>query len=305
MLIFLSGVENTKDAPNENYGRALMELFTLGADHGYTERDVREQARALTGWDADWKPGIGQTNFRFLSTRHDDGVKTIFGKKGRFTWRDSCRLCLEHPSHAAYAVAKLWSYFVPVPPDGVTQAGLVHLYKSGNYEVRPLLDAILRHPALYLGPAMVKPPVVYTAGLLRAVGRGIDTTAWVWLDDEAGQRLFYPPNVAGWDDTRWLDTATFRGRWDVAGYALQKSQLDGKHRNGATLPLDAEVLLSRALVSIGSPSIDERTKDILIGFAQRALSDVGKDDWKEKSYPAMIVNALRQLIAISPAGQVS
>jgi len=305
MLIFLSGVENTKDAPNENYGRELMELFTLGAGRGYTERDVREQARALTGWDSDWKSGIGPTNFRFLATRHDNGVKTIFGKKGRFDWRDSCRLCLEHPSHASYAVTKLWSYFVPVPPDRTTQAALEKLYKGGNYEIRPLLDAILRHPALYLGPAMVKPPVVYTAGLLRALGRGIDTDAWVWLDDEAGQRLFYPPNVAGWDDTRWLDTATFRGRWDVAGYALQPSQLDGKHRKGATLPLDAEVLLSRALVSIGSPSLDERTKEILIAFAQRALGDVGKDDWKKKSYPAMIVNALRQLIAISPAGQVS
>ena len=99
MLIFLSGVENTKDAPNENYGRELMELFTLGAGRGYTERDVREQARALTGWDSDWKDGVGQTNFRFLSKRHDDGVKTIFGKKGRFDWRDSCHLCLEHPSH--------------------------------------------------------------------------------------------------------------------------------------------------------------------------------------------------------------
>ncbi len=232
MLIFLSGVENTKDAPNENYGRELMELFTLGAGRGYTERDVREQARALTGWDSDWRNGVGQTNFRFLSTRHDNGVKTIFGKKGRFDWRDSCHLCLEHPSHASYAVTKLWSYFVPVPPDGTTQAALESLYRSGGYEIRPLLDAILRHPALYLGPAMVKPPVVYTAGLLRALGRGIDTSAWVWLDDEAGQRLFYPPNVAGWDDSRWLDTATFRGRWDVAGYALQPSQLDGKHRKG-------------------------------------------------------------------------
>ena len=69
-----------------------------------------------------------------------------------------------------------------------------------------MLEAILRHPALYTGPRMVKPPVVYTAGLLRGLGRGIDTSAWVWLSEGAGQRLFYPPNVAGWDDTRWLDT---------------------------------------------------------------------------------------------------
>ena len=150
---------------------------------------------------------------------------------------------------------------------------------------------------------MVKPPVVYTAGLLRALGRGIDTAAWVWLNDEAGQRLFYPPNVAGWDDSRWLDTATFRGRWDVAGYALRTTQLD-PNKVKAKLPLDAEKLLTRALTSMGSPSLDERTHDSLIGFAQRALGDA-KDDWKKKSYPVMIVNALRQLIAISPAGQMS
>ena len=159
---------------------------------------------------------------------------------------------------------------MPVPPDRATQAALERLYKGGNYEIRPLVDAILRHPALYLGPAMVKPPVVYTAGLLRALGRGIDTDAWVWLNDEAGQRLFYPPNVAGWDDSRWLDTATFRGRWDVAGYALRPTQLD-PDKVKTKLPLDAETLLTRALTSMGSPSLDERTKDILIGFAQRAL----------------------------------
>lgn len=303
MLLFLSGTENTKDAPNENYGRELMELFTLGAGRGYTERDVREQARALTGWDSDWRNGVGPTNFRFLATRHDNGVKTIFGKRGRFDWRDSCRLCVEHPSHRSFAVRKLWSYFVPVPPDGATQAALERLYTGGGYEVRPLLDAILRHPALHLGPTMVKPPVVYTAGLLRAVGRGIDTTAWVWLDDGAGQRLFYPPNVAGWDDSRWLDTATFRGRWDVAGYALQRSQLDENHAKGK-LPVDAEALLARALQSLGSPALDERTRDILLAFARRALGDA-KDDWKKKVYPVMVVNALRQLIAISPSGQVS
>ena len=76
-----------------------------------------------------------------------------------------------------------------------------------------MLEAILRHPALYTGPRMVKPPVVYIAGLLRGLNRGVDTSAWVWLSEGAGQRLFNPPNVAGWDDSRWLDTNAFRGRW--------------------------------------------------------------------------------------------
>ena len=75
------------------------------------------------------------------------------------------------------------------------------------------MQAILEHPVLYDGPRMVKPPVVHLAGLLRRIGAGITTTDWAWIGSLSGQQLFYPPNVAGWDDTRWLDTATFRGRW--------------------------------------------------------------------------------------------
>ena len=96
MLLWLSGAQNRKDSPNENYARELMELFTLGADRGYTEDDVREQARALTGFRNDWDDGVGPNNFRFDPEYHDGGVKRIFGKKGRFEWRDSCEMCLAH-----------------------------------------------------------------------------------------------------------------------------------------------------------------------------------------------------------------
>src|SRR5918997_3128093 len=94
MLLWLSGTDNTKWAPNENYARELMELFTLGAGRGYTERDVREQARALTGFRNDWREGAGTVNFRFDRSFHDRGRKRIFGKKGRFDWRDDSRQCL-------------------------------------------------------------------------------------------------------------------------------------------------------------------------------------------------------------------
>ena len=112
-----------------------------------------------------------------------------------------------------------------------------------------MLEAILRHPALYTGPRMVKPPVVYTAGLLRGLGRGIDTTAWVWLAEGAGQRLFYPPNVAGWDDERWLDTATFRGRWSIANTALSKSARRRKGKKAPNVPNDPEAIVDGALAA--------------------------------------------------------
>jgi uncharacterized protein (DUF1800 family) len=116
MLIWLSGNENTKYAPNENYGREVMELFTLGVSDGtspYTETDVREQARALTGWTNDWDDTLGYVNFHFDASLHDKKSKTIFGQTGTWDWEDSCRLVLEHPAHvdrlgARLAVQRLW-----------------------------------------------------------------------------------------------------------------------------------------------------------------------------------------------------
>jgi uncharacterized protein (DUF1800 family) len=303
MLIFLNGLDNRRGAPNENYARELMELFTLGADRpgGYTEQDVREQARALTGFRADWSEDLGRyTNFRIDARRHDTGVKTVFGKTGNFDYTDTCKLVLQHPNHPSFFVAKLWSYFVPTAPDDATLQQLVAMYKT-NYEVRPIVEAILQHPALYTGPAMVKPPVVFAAGLLRALGRGIDTEAWVWLCDEAGQRLFYPPNVAGWDDTRWLDTATFRGRWDIANYALMESAKDEKSRG---VPHTTAKLYAAALATVGSPRVAPDTKNLLTAFVARALADAG-EKWEQDSYPPMIHNALRQLLAVSPDFQTS
>jgi len=301
MLLWLNGGDNSKDSPNENYGREMMELFTLGHGSGYTEDDVREQARALTGWRYDWTQN-GPTNFRYDVSYHDKGLKTIFGQSGHFTWKDSCRLCVSHPAHAPFFVQKLWSYFVPVPPDAATQTALEQLYVSSGYGIRPVVEAILRHPALFDGPRLVKPPVVYTAGLLRRIRRGIDTTAWTWLDAMSGQQLFYPPNVAGWDDTRWLDTATWRGRWWIAQYALDPYALDPAH---AKKPDDAKKLLASALSFWHEPQLGKPTRQALHAFAHRALGDAVGTDWKTQQYPPMVDNALRQLIAVSPELQAA
>ena len=298
MLIWLSGTDNRKDAPNENYGRELMELFTLGEGNGYTERDVREQARALTGWTSTWKRGKGQTDFRFDQKRHDTATKTVFGKQGAYSWRDSVSLCIQHPQHAPFFVRKLWSYFIPEPPDARTQAGLVEIYRKG-FEVRPVLEAILRHPELYTGPRMVKPPVVYIAGLLRGLNRGVDTSAWVWLAEGAGQRLFYPPNVAGWDDSRWLDTNAFRGRWYIANTALEKVSLgDRKRKKGPKVPIDPEAIVKGALAVLGNPTIRPETRSELLAFARGSLKDA--TGWKAEAYPPLVANAVRQLLAVSP-----
>ena len=301
MLVWLSGNENTRWRPNENYARELMELFTLGADRGYTERDVRQQARALTGWTDDWVDGVGHTNFRYEPDYHDPGYKTIFGKTRRYGWRGSCRLVLQHRRHPSFFVRKLWSYFVPTPPDSTTQAELQKLYVGTGYGIRPVVEAILTHPALYEGPRMVKPPAVYAAGLLRAIERSIDTDAWSWLGGLAGQQLFYPPNVAGWDDARWLDTATFRGRWLTANWAIGPNELD---TDTAVEPFDAAALVERALAFWANPTVSGETKGALVRFAQASLGDADQE-WKRRVYPVVAQNALRQLVAVSPDLQTS
>jgi uncharacterized protein (DUF1800 family) len=302
MLVWLNGSDNSKYSPNENYAREMMELFTLGAGRGYGELDVRQQARALTGFRNDWKRGVGLVNFRYDRRFHDGGVKTIFRKRGTFTWRDSCQLCVSHPDHPSFFVTKLWSYFVAGQPDTSTRRALEQLYVKSGYQIRPVVEAILKHPALYGGPRLVKSPVVYNAGLLRRLGEGITTTAWTWLGQMAGQQLFYPPNVAGWDDTRWLDTARWRGRWWIAQYVLRPHALDP---NKSTQPFDAAALVDRALGFWRHPELGDASTRTLEIFAREAVRDAGGKPWKRKPYAVMAQNALRHLIAVSPEMQAA
>ena len=296
MLIWLSGNENTAEGPNENYAREMMELFTLGAGNGYTETDVREQARALPGWTNDWDEDLGSVNFRFDQELHDTGTKRIFGKSGNYDWRDSCRLCLEHPAHAGYFVTKLWSYFIPKPPSKKTLRDLKKLYKRRKYAIRPVVEAILLHPELHTGPRMVKPPIVQIAGMLRGRKSGITTDAWTWIADDAGQRLFRPPNVSGWDETRWLDTARLGGRWTAAGQSTDLDSADDDDYDAKETPKQA---LEAALRFWGKPTVSDRTRRELLQFCSR-VEKVATEEWQQQSYRALRQNALRILIASSP-----
>jgi uncharacterized protein (DUF1800 family) len=284
MLVWLNGNQNVKGKPNENYAREQMELFTLGADRGaYTETDVREQARALTGWQGS-VVNRQSTGFAFNPARHDAGSKTIFGKTGTYSWEDSCQLCLDNPAHPSFFVGKLWSYFVPTPIDGATSQALQERYAGRS--VRPVVESILLHPAFYEGPRMTLPPVVFNAGLLRMHGRFIDTSTWWTLGQQAGQQLFYPPDVGGWDDTRWLDTSTFRARWFIAALA----QADAPTPTDS--PNDPAQLVDRALGFWGSPSITATTQGLLKAFAAAQL--------RRKIDPGNVETALRRLVASSP-----
>jgi hypothetical protein len=307
MLIFLDGIYNNSDDPNENYAREMMELFSLGADRGaYTEDDVREMARALTGWTAEWSNEEGIHNFHFDPSRHDDEPKTVFGHTGNWNWEDAVRLCLTHPMHPSFFVNKLWGYFISEPPDPSTDASLQTLYVSSGYSIQAVVEAILQHSLFYAGPELVTPPVVYNAGLLRAAGRYIDTTDWAWLCSGAGQQLFYPPNVSGWDFTRWLDTSTAKARWELANYVVAKNYPDPWAEGGSKYDPSEEPssAMAGALGYWANPVLSPETENTIGSFAQNCLTPYTAK-WEQSPYRAMRQNALRILIATSPDMQVS
>jgi uncharacterized protein (DUF1800 family) len=302
MLVFLDAIDNRRSSINENLARELMELFTLGAGRGaYTEDDVREAARAMTGWRATWTDGVGFHSFRFDAGRHDTGSKTVFGQSGTFGWEDVVRLCLDHEAHASYFVHRLWRQFVPEDPSPQTRAALEALYLGSGKQVRPVLEAILKHPRFYEGPSMVVPPIVLNAGLLRATGQGITTTAWAWVGSIAGQRLFEPPDVSGWDETRWLSTSTWTGRWLIATYAMRR--IDPNPWPAAGEPVysateTAAEALAAARAALGDPQLRADTLAELQRFAETSVPST-LASWQRSPYRAMRQCALRQLIATS------
>jgi uncharacterized protein (DUF1800 family) len=300
MLVWLSGAGSTKQAPNENYAREMQELFTLGVGDGYNEIDVREHARALTGWTNRWNEATGQVeDFHFDPTLHDAGVKVIYGQRGHFGWRDSLRLVLDHPDHPKYFVSKLWSYFCEEPLSNRDRRIAQELYVSSGRQIRPLVEAMLLHPLVHAGPRMVKPPIVQIAGMLRGMGRYVDTDAWVWESTLAGQTPFYPPNVGGWEANRWLNTGTWLARFNLAAQMIGEKRAAKASAKGP-VSADPKTLTRQALAFWGEPRVSQATHGALLSYAKSAAVNAATASWEREQYPALALNALRALVAATP-----
>jgi uncharacterized protein (DUF1800 family) len=296
MLIWLDGVSNQDDDWNENYGREMMELFSLGPDRGaYTEDDIRQAARALSGWTYDEDDQRGDINFRYEPSRHTRGPKTIFGVTGDHGVDDAVDLCLRHPLHPSFFVAKLASYFLPVPLSDRTSRALQRAYVSQGYSIRAVVEGILLSEDFWRSPLMVKPPVVYNAGMLRATGQGVAHDQWTSWGEVMGQRLFNPPNVAGWQG-RWLDTCTYRGRFQCAAAVLEPKVVNSVAGLHGLAPADA---VSAAAISVGAPRLTAESIKRLTITAARAGRRPGRATRVTRH------NALRHLILSSPDYQVS
>ena len=301
MAIFLSLYDSNKWAPNENYARELMELFTLGK--GYTERDVREAARALTGFRARWDEGFrgGYYDRSF----HDRGRKKILGKRGRHDWRDVVRIVTSHRNHAPFLVGKLWSYFITQPLDARTKARLVRIYRSRKLTVKPVVAEILRHPALYANldrPDMVKSPLVFLAGTLRTTGAGVERSSWTWLLDGMGQQPFSPPSVAGWDwGPAWMSTNTMKNRFQAITYLFREGAPLEVPDGSTPVDLTPDGAVMRAWNAVGRPWVSDATRAALVQMAGGAYSDLRPSQTSRRQQGAdMRERTLRHLLLSGP-----
>jgi hypothetical protein len=305
MQLFLSLADSTKDHPNENYARELMELFTLGK--GYSERDVREAARALTGFRTKWG-NRGVEWIRYVPDEHDDGVKRILGKRGRFGVDEVLDIVCDHPRHAPFLVTKLWQFFVATPPSKATVRRLAATYRRSGLRIKPVVRQILEHPALYARlhqPDMVKAPVVFVAGALRTSGATIQHDYPTWMLATMGQQLFHPPSVAGWDwGTRWMSSNAMRQRFVIGNYLVNygPARVD-KGAYKATLEPERAYAIAHA--AVGSPPVSEATRTTLIRLAARWFDDLPKSwrddaDWRAES----LQRTLRHLLLAGPEAQL-
>jgi hypothetical protein len=302
MQLFLSLAGSNKWAPNENYARELMELFTLGS--GYTERDIREAARALTGFEAMWDDGF--RDIRYRKDWHDTGQKRIFGKKGRFDWKDVCDLVCDHKRHAPFLVEKLWKFFVTEPLDAKTRKSLVKTYTRGKLKIAPVVGEILAHPALYARldrPDMVKSPVVFLAGSLRAVGGGVQRSSWTWLSDGMGQRLFRPPSVAGWDwGPAWLSTNTVKSRFQAITYLMTDEGPLRVPDKFVPIGLSSRDVIEQARIATGRPWTSPETDAALEKLATTMVANL--KSWERQTRADHRLRALRHLLLSGPDAQL-
>jgi len=207
MLSFLNNQQNRKKKPNENFAREVMELFTMGRGN-YTENDVKEAARAFTGWGFNLKG-----EFEFRKMQHDDDSKTVLGKTGNFTGDDVLDILLEQKQTAKFITKKIYRYFVNDKADDAKVEWLSNRFYQNGYDIKKLMEDIFTSDWFYeeknIG-TKIKSPIELIAGIRRLLPMEMENDqAQLLFQKTLGQILFYPPNVAGWPGGKnWIDSSS-------------------------------------------------------------------------------------------------
>lgn len=225
MLIWLDQAQSRAQHPNENYAREVMELFSLGEGH-YTEHDITEAARALTGWSLDFDT----QEYVFRPYLHDDGRKTIFGQTGYFDGDDFMEMIVAHPQSSRFITAKLWNFFAGEYPAPALNDALAAVFRANGNNFKPLLRTMFAAEEFYAPGVvnnLVKSPVQWLIGTARMLECELPSPlVCAAITRSLGQDIFAPPNVKGWDGgLSWINTNTLLTRYNEAN-ALLTGSLD-------------------------------------------------------------------------------
>jgi uncharacterized protein (DUF1800 family) len=309
MMVWLDTRGSKKGNPNENYARELMELFSLGIGH-YTEKDIREAARAFTGWDIKANEPI------FNAGQHDSGEKNLLGKRGKFQGTDIVNICLEQEAAPLFIVGKLYRFYVSesVEPTPELLAPLAQQLRKSDYDLGGVVKTILRSN-LFFAPVVyrsrVKSPVDCALGIVHALEGKIGTIALAEALDGLGQHVFYPPSVKGWDGGQaWLNGHTVLARQNLA-LALTSTE-DLRFGNGSdpadlakkhTLRTDKE-LVDFFLRLFLQGDVPPETRQKLLDYAAKSHKSAVPVYWPEGDAAKHRVRSVCHLVLTLPEFQL-
>jgi uncharacterized protein (DUF1800 family) len=309
MMFWLDLKASTKGNPNENYARELMELFTLGIGH-YTEKDIREAARAFTGWDV-----VG-ADLVYRRDQHDDTEKTVLGRKGNWKGDDIVRICLEQESAPRFLAGKLFRFLVsesiPATPELIEP--LAVQYRQSGFDTGGLVRTILSSNLFFSKPVYrtrIKSPVDFALGIVRGLEGHIGTTALATALEQLGQNLFHPPSVKGWDGGQtWLNgqTLLFRQNLALALTATADARFGNRTDPAALLKkcdkTDDEEILEFVLRLFLQDDVPMESRQRLKEYQQRTQKQSFPAYWTEADVSNQRVRALCHLVLTLPEFQL-
>lgn len=217
MLSYLNNGQNRVNNINENFSREVMELFTLGQGN-YTEEDIQEGARALTGWRIITETAAGRYTSRFEQSRHDTGVKTFLGQQGKFKPEDIIQILANHPATAQFLARKLWTTFAYANPEQEVVDRLATVYQESNRNIAAVLNALFTSPEFYSERAYrsrMKSPIEFMTGTLRQLEIRANYDRVIQGLRSLGQMIYTAPTVKGWTDD-WLTAPSLISRLNLS-----------------------------------------------------------------------------------------
>lgn len=265
MLMWLDNHTNIKQAPNENYARELLELFTLGIGQ-YTEQDVKETARALTGWKVNRNSTMGTLNKSLVDT----GQKTILGKTAAFDLTSTVTHIVSHRACALFITRKLWLAFAgPKPPEATIQR-LADVFRASQYSIKALMKALLTAEEFYAEAnhrALIVSPAEYVVRIARLFPQLVlkKPEQTVYAMRSMGQMLFDPPNVSGWPGgAAWLSASLLFARYNYVNWLLMVLEADDLPRIKSGRPPAS--LLDDCLAWAGLSDVTAQTRAALLDY---------------------------------------